>query len=75
MSSGEVIKNLRIHILCMEQEEFANAIGVSPASISIYEGGDRIPRLSTIREMRRLASLHGVEIPVKDFLEKKEGKK
>jgi DNA-binding XRE family transcriptional regulator len=75
MSAATIIKEMRI-TLCMEQEEFANELGISKSSICNYEKGRGVPRLSIIRKIRALAKKHGLpEIAAKEFLIIKETEK
>lgn len=50
MELGERIKNLRKENE-LTQEEFANAMNVSPAAVTMWETGRRTPAMSTIREI------------------------
>ena len=67
MSSAQTIKRIRIN-LCLEQDEFAQKLGITKSAICNYERGLRIPRLSIIRKMRDLAKENGMEFSVDDFL-------
>lgn len=50
MELGERIKNLRKENE-LTQEEFANAMNVSPAAVTMWETGRRTPAMNTIREI------------------------
>lgn len=68
MSAANVIKRLR-QALCLEQQEFAEKIGVTKSSVCNYEKGIRVPRLPTIRKILELAKKHKIKIGVEDFLD------
>lgn len=67
MSTAETVKKIRIN-MCLEQDQFAQRIGVSKSAICNYERGIRTPRLSIIKKMRELAKENGMDFSVEDFL-------
>lgn len=67
MSASKTIKDMRIK-LCLEQQKFADLLGITRVAICNYESGRRIPKLAIIRKMRALAKENGMDIPVEDFL-------
>ena len=67
MSVAETIKKIRFQ-LCLEQHELGKLVGVSGASISQYERGNRKPSLPTIRNMLTLAKENKIDVTVDDFL-------
>lgn len=67
MTVAEIIKNLRT-ILCLEQQEFGELVGVTKSSICQYEKGNRLPRRPVIRKIIELAKKHKVKIKPEDFL-------
>lgn len=67
MSSADTIKKIRIS-LCLNHKEFADLLGVSAASISLYEKGERKPRFPIIRKLIELAKKQKISVTVEDFL-------
>jgi transcriptional regulator with XRE-family HTH domain len=67
MSSSTIIKKIRLN-LCLEQEQFANILGISKSAIYNYEKGHRTPRLRIIKKLREIAKENGMEFSVEDFL-------
>jgi transcriptional regulator with XRE-family HTH domain len=69
MSSANAVRNMRIGIL-MEQEEFAQKLGITKSAICNYERGVRTPRISIIKKMRDLAKENGIDFCLEDFFNK-----
>jgi putative transcriptional regulator len=67
MSCAENIRKLR-RLMCMEQAEFGEHLGLTKSAISHWECGRKHPRIKAIRKIRDLASSKGIEINVEDFL-------
>lgn len=66
MSIPELIRTIRLK-LCLEQKEFAQKLGVSPAAICNYERGLRVPRLPTIRKIKLLVEKNKLKVSMDDF--------
>jgi transcriptional regulator with XRE-family HTH domain len=67
LNSAKIIREIRIQ-MCLEQEKFANLLGITKASVCNYEAGRNKPKLSVIKKIREVAKENGMDIPVKDFL-------
>jgi transcriptional regulator with XRE-family HTH domain len=70
-SIGELIKEKRKQ-LKMTQEGLANEIGVTPATISLYESGERKPDIGNIKKIAStleisMLTLLDIEIPDTDI--------
>jgi predicted transcriptional regulator len=66
MTSAESIKKVR-RALCLNQKEFADALSLTPSSISCYEAGSRLPSFTTIRKIIALAKKHNIKINIDDI--------
>ena len=64
---GAAIKQLRL-MLCLEQHEFAELMGVVTGTVWNWEHGKRSPRLPNIRKMVELAKKNKLKIEITDFL-------
>ena len=64
---GATIRKLRL-LLCLEQHEFAELMGVVTGTIWSWEHGTRRPRLPKIRKMVELAKKNKLKIDITDFL-------
>lgn len=68
MPASDTIRKLRINLM-LEQEEFAEKIGVTKSAISKYEAGVIKPRLPKIRAMIQLAKENNLQIKLEDFFD------
>lgn len=71
MSAASAIKKIRTR-LCMQQNEFAQELGITPTSIMYYEMGKRTPRFPLIRKMLKLAKDNNIDVTVEDFLDEEK---
>lgn len=63
MTFGEKLKSLR-HEKALTQEELANLLGTSKQIISLYESGQRIPKITVVQDFA-----NKLKIPVSYFTE------
>lgn len=72
LSGPELIRKVRIE-MCLEQDEFAGALGTSQGTVHNYETGKSIPRLAIVKKLRELAQERlGLTFSSEDFLRIKE---
>lgn len=65
----ECIKNVR-YKLCLTQRDFAKLVGVDKASISLYETGERVPSLTSIRKIVDKLKEKNINLEYSDLMEK-----
>ena len=68
MSASENIKRIR-NILCIDQRDLSEELGLSQAAISLYERGKRIPRIQIIGKLKKLAKKANLKVTTEDFFE------
>lgn len=66
MTTSENLIKIR-KMLCLNQSEFARALGITPPAISRYETGNREPSYSTVRKIIALAKAHNLTINFEDI--------
>ena len=64
---AQTIRRIRFNLF-LEQEEFAQALGITKSAVSCYEKGARMPRISIIKKIIDLAREKGVACDVEEFL-------
>jgi DNA-binding transcriptional regulator YiaG len=67
MTPHLIIKKLRL-ALSLEQAEFGKEFDVTAGTVSNWESGRRVPRLSKVRLMLALAKKHKIKLSIEDFL-------
>jgi len=70
MSAQEFLKNIR-YKLCLTQSQFGELVGMGKATISLYETGDRKPRMGNIKKIVDTLKKNGIEIEYSDLQDKK----
>ena len=70
MSAKECIKNAR-YKLCKSQKEFAELIGLSKASVSLWETGARRPGFPNIKKIVDKLKEIGIHYEYSDFMDGK----
>lgn len=68
MSIKECIKNAR-YKLCLSQRDFANLVGISKTSISLYETGTRKPGFPAIKKIVDKLKENNINVEYSDFRE------
>jgi len=66
MSSAQTVKKIRNN-LCLDQEEFAQLLGITTSAVSNYETGRRFPRVDLIRKMIQLSNKNKLNFTLEDF--------
>lgn len=66
MNTAEQLKKIRLS-LCLNQREFAEALGITISSISYYEKGNRKPSFCTMRKIISLTKKNGIKLKLEDI--------
>lgn len=68
MSIAKKIKKIRIS-LCLNQPEFARAIGYTKGAVSNWEKGTRKPSMDACRQIIKLCEKNNVELKITEIFE------
>lgn len=70
MPLANIIKNIRLSA-GYSQRELAKEINIAQNSVSFYESGAREPTYKTLRKLVEFAEKHGIEITIRELVDKK----